>query len=418
MTLSGKTRFDREHDVIDLTDVEVATAGVRVTASARIDEASTRTVIDLKGNVDCDLEQLLARLPPSISGHIRISGTEKRTFSLAGPLRGGASSSENQASAVRLADAVASDATSARTEQGGVRPAAHETTPSTRPLVPLELNGAAQAGWLKAELFGLQAGPGAIDLRLAQGIVAMQPLDLALSGGKLHLSPQLLLNGNPATLVMPAGLVIQNVELSQDVCDTWLRFIAPILSEATRVEGRFSLDLAETRLPLNDPATGALSGQIHIASAQVLPGPMFAEIAAVIGQIESAVRLGGSGDLLGRDKPLVRIDNQQVTFKLQDRRLYSSPLAFNVRNIPVRTRGSVGVDQTLDMVAEITLPVEWVRRAKVLSKLEGKAMEVPIRGTLRHPKVDASGIGQFWKQFGADTLDSLLNGGLQKLIDR
>src|SRR6185369_13476669 len=161
--------------------------------------------------------------------------------------------------------------------------------------------------------------------------------EVTLSGGKLRLSPQLLLNAHPATLVIPAGRVVEDVELSQDLCDTWLKYIAPILSEATRVEGRFSLDLAETRLPLTDPASGDLNGQIHIATAQVLPGPLFAELGALLEQIESSVRLGASSDRLGLDKPLVRIDKQQISFKLQDRRLYSSPLAFNVRNIPVRT---------------------------------------------------------------------------------
>lgn len=418
MTLSGKARFDQARDAIDLTDLEALTAGVRVTANAHIAEASARSVIDLKGEVDCDLERLLSRLQQTIGRHVRITGNGKQTFSLNGPLRSDAVRSEEQTSAIRLIDAGASDDIAKRIATDGVRPAAHEAAAATNPLVPLDLKGETRGGWQKADLFGLQAGPAVIDLRLAKGVVAMQPLEMTLSGGKLRLNPQLLLNASPATLVMPAGIVVQDVELSQDVCDTWLKFVAPILSEATRVEGRFSLDLSEARLPLNDPGSGALSGRIHIANAQVLPGPLFAELSEVIGQIEAAVRIGSQGSLLGLDKPLVQIDKQQVNFKLQDRRLYSSPLAFNVRNIPVRTRGSVGVDQSLDMVAEITLPAEWVRRVKFLASLEGKALEIPIRGTLRHPKVDASGIGRFWEQFGQDALDSLLNGGLQKLIDR
>jgi hypothetical protein len=303
------------------------------------------------------------------------------------------------------------------TPGGAVVTASHIAPASKREVVPLDLKGAAAAGWQGADLFGLKAGPAEVDLRLEKGILAMQPLEMSLSGGKLKLAPRVLLDNQPATVVLPAGPMIENVELSQDLCDTWLRYIAPILSEATRVEGRFSVDLNESHLAVNAPAAGDLSGRLRIDAAQVLPGPLFVELADYLGEIESAVTRSAPSDLLGLDKPLVRIDRQTVNFKLQEGRLYSSPLEFNVRNVRVRTRGSVGVDQTLDLVAEIFFPAEWARRLSFLARLEGKALEIPIRGTLRHPKLDGSGIGRFWEQFGQDALNNLLNGVVPRRPD-
>jgi hypothetical protein len=380
LKLSGQSRIDRRRDEIELTQFAAESTGIRVTAGGRVADVSSRAIADLQGTINCDFEQLQTRLQETVGRHIHLQGTDAGSFTVQGPLR-------NTISA------------------------------TAQPLVPLELGGRFAAGWQHGDLFGLQAGPGTIDLRLSDGVLAMQPLDLALSGGELKLAPRLLLTGRPATLVIPAGPLVRNVELSQDVCDSWLKFIAPILSEATRVEGRFSVDMHETRLPLSDPAVGQFGGRLEIATAQVLPGPLFAEIGAIIGQLESAVRLGG-GDLLGLQQPLVKIENQRVEFRMQDRRIHSTPLEFNVRNVVVRTRGSVGVDQTLDLVAEIILPAEWVRRVPFLARLQGKPLEVPIRGTLHRPRLDGKSIGNAWQQFGLDALDSLLNGGFQKLFDR
>lgn len=388
--LKGAARIDRQQDRIELTNLDVATDGIHVTASGQVSEASRRAVIDLHGESDYDLERLLARLQGLIGNRVRVSGKERHKFSLSGPLF---------------------------EPTGSDRQHGHSEHPLA--LVPLELKGEAAAGWQKGDLFGLQAGAGVIDVRLAQGILAMQPLEMPLSGGQLRLAPRVLLTGQPVRVVLPAGPLVRDVQLSQEVCDAWLKYSAPILSEATRVEGKFSVDLNEATLPLSDPASGNLSGRLDIESAQVMPGPLFNEIGEFVAQIEQVARLGQPGSLLGLDKPLARIDKQKVEFKLQDRRLYSSPMTFSIRNIAVRTRGSVGVDdESLDMIAEIALPTEWTRRVSFLARMQGKPLEIPIRGTLRNPKLDGSGIGRAWEQFGIDALDGLLNGGLQKLFDR
>lgn len=415
LSLSGKTTFDPIQDRVELATCEMKSTGMSLTAKGTVTEVSTRAVVDLNGEVDYDLEKLVAQLQETLGRHVRVTGQERRRFSLNGPLRNVTPQSEDAAPAVQLADAPGPEAPTGNTT---VVPAAHVAPALRAAPVPLDLNGAAGAGWQGADLFGLTAGPAEVDLRLARGILAMQPLEMTLSGGTVKLAPRILLDNQPVMVVLPKGPMIENVELSQDLCDTWLRYVAPILSEAARVEGRFSIDLDESHLAINSPASGNLSGRLRIDTAQVLPGPLFAELAEYLGKIESAVTRSAPSDLLGRDKPLVRIDKQTVSFKLQEGRLYSSPLEFNVRNVRVRTRGSVGIDQSLDLVAEIFLPAEWVRRLSFLARLEGKALEIPIRGTLRHPKLDGSGIGRFWEQFGQDALNNLLNGVVPRRPDR
>jgi hypothetical protein len=289
---------------------------------------------------------------------------------------------------------------------------------AARPTVPVDMKGEASLGWKSGDLYGLQAGAADVGLTLADGTVTLRPVDLEVSGGRLKLAAQALFNDGPGRIVVPAGPIIENVELTDEVCDTWMKFIAPIMSQATRTEGRFSVELDETRVPFADPATANLSGRLTIVKGQVLPGPLFTEIGGLIGNIVATASGNSPRDLLGLDTPLVRMDRQQIQFKLQDRRMYHSPVDFKVRNVVIRTHGSVGVDQTLDIVAEISFSEELLARAKFLSQFRDRPLLLPIQGTLRKPKVDPQVVGRLAAEFGQNAIEGIINRGLQKLIDR
>jgi hypothetical protein len=291
-------------------------------------------------------------------------------------------------------------------------------TADSRPLVSPDLAGQAATSWSEANLFGLQTGPGDVLLTLNQGVAAMRPLEVSFGNGKLFLAPQIVMTGTPAQLMVPAGPVISGVELTDEFCDSWLKFIAPILSQATRSSGRFSLELDESRLPLSNLGAGELSGRFIVERGEVLPGPLFDEINGLISQIISGVGRNGPVDFLGSDRPLMVIPRQSVAFEMHEGRIYHEPMEFQGRGIVICTRGSVGLDQTLDVVAALTLSDDLTSRVPLLGKLKGQALEIPISGTLQRPRLDRRAIGGLAKQFGQNVLDMLLNNGLQNLLDR
>ena len=92
-----------------------------------------------------------------------------------------------------------------------------------------------------------------------------------------------------------------------------------------------------------------------------------------------------------------------------------------VGDVVVRTSGSVGLDQTLDLVAEIPIREKWVQRDQVLRGLAGQTLKVPIRGTVQNPKLDAKAIAQLSKQMLQGAAGGLLNDaidrGLQKGLE-
>jgi hypothetical protein len=382
MSLTGEGRLLRGEKAIELARLEAVSDGMRVQADGRLSDLFSQCQIDLEGEASVDMARFVERLRDFLGPHVQLAGKERRRFSIHGPLRG----------AVAAAD--------------------------IHPIVPLEMKGAASLGWKSGDLYGLEAGAADVDLALADGIVTLRPIDLSVSGGKLKLAGRALLNGGPVQVLVPAGPIIENVELTDEVCDTWLKFIAPILSQATRAEGRFSVELDETRVPLSDPGAADLSGQVKIANGQVLPGPLFTEIGGLIGNIVGTATGSSPRDFLGLSTPLVRLDRQNVKFQLVQRRIHHSPVEFDVRNVVIRTHGSVGLDQTLDIVAEISFSEDLLSRAKFLSQFREKPLALPIRGTLRQPKVDPEAIGRFAAQFGQNAVEGIINRGLQKLLDR
>ena len=371
LKLTLRSRVQRDPDSIELLQLAAESDGLTLRATGSIAEIFSRCSVDLNGEADYDLARVIERVRDTVGPHLQIVGKETRRFSIKGPLRNPA------------------------------HPAA------ARPIVPPELSANGGMGWQRAQLFGLVAGVGNLDLTLSQGIVSMRPLDMAVSGGRLKLAPRLLLTGGPAVVEMPAGPVFDGVVLSEEVCDSWLKFIAPIVAQATRTDGRFSLVLDETRLPLTDPAAAEVSGRVLI-EGQVLPGPLFDEVNRFIGGIVSGIDGGPLRDWLGVDRPLVQIGRQEIAFKLRDQRIYHSAMDFTARGILIRTRGSVGLDQSLDLVASIALTDEMLSRAKFLGRLQGRSLEIPIQGTLQKPRLARGAIGRLAEQLGQGLLDRII----------
>jgi hypothetical protein len=382
MTLKGEGRYVRDKKLLDLSRFEAVSDALHLTAIGRLTDLWASPRIDLDGETSIDMARLVERFRDTLGPHVQMAGKEIRRFSIRGPLR---------------SPAVAA---------------------APKPIVPRELTGEASLGFNSADLYGLQAGKADIDLALAEGAVTLRPVEIDVSGGKLKLAAQALLNEGPVRVMVPAGTIIDNVALTDEVCDTWMKFIAPIVSQATRAQGQFSVDLDETRFAVADPAAADLAGRLTIARGQVLPGPLFTEIGGLVGNIVAAASGGSPRDFIGLDAPLVRIDRQEVRFKLHERRMYHTPVEFKVRELVIRTRGSVGVDQTLDLIAEISFSDQLLSRAKFLSNYRDHPLVLPIHGTLRKPKVDPQVVGRLAAEFGQNAVEGIINKGLEQLLDR
>jgi hypothetical protein len=169
-----------------------------------------------------------------------------------------------------------------------------------------------------------------------------------------------------------------------------LSYIAPVLADATRTSGRFSLELDGARLPVGDPAGGTLSGTLAMHEVVVGPGPMVTNLFQSL-----------PGNL--PPPPSIRVaDESHVRFALAERRVRHEGLEFGVplpgpgRRLDVRSSGSVGLDdKSLDVKLVLPIPADLRQDRPLLAALAGKTISVGVAGKLGEPEVVFDGsIGQ------------------------
>jgi hypothetical protein len=219
------------------------------------------------------------------------------------------------------------------------------------------------------------------------------PINLALALQPASASPR----GQPELVIEP-GVVLPQTAVTPEVCRDLLKYIAPVVADVTEVRGDFSIEVDRWRLPLAEPATGEGSGRLVISSLEVGPGPLVAELA---------------GFLKTRSKLLV-VEKGPVAFHMADGRIQHGDMVFRIEGLTVRTHGSVGLDKSLALVAEVPMPGHLLGDGPVAAVLAKQTLTIPISGTLSKPRIDAAGLGDS----GMDILSNVLGEVLQgKKID-
>ena len=273
--------------------------------------------------------------------------------------------------------------------------------------------------WEGADLFGLPIGAGSLGATLQKGTIKVDPLAISIGEGRLNAAPQVTLTPPPSALQLAPGPLITDVAISQQVAERILKFIAPVLADATRIDGEFSMALREFATPLGNTGQTRASGQLAIHSAQVLPGPAVAEWVALARQVRGVVRDGVEGVAQSNASPLLTVTDQTIPFQLADGRVYHQGFNFDVGDVRVISEGSVGTDETLDLLLTIPILDEWVeRRPVILGGLRGQAIRFPVRGTFSRPQLDREAFRELSRQLLESAAEGAINTGINLLLER
>lgn len=243
-------------------------------------------------------------------------------------------------------------------------------------------------------------------MRVRPGADIMAPV-------KFHIVPRLR-RDNGWILELEAGRVLDHVQASPELCDAWLKFAMPVLAEVTQVAGEFSVDVQALQIPLERLAAGQASGTISVHSFELGPGPLVRQF---LPAIETLRGLSGRSEAA----PLERISlarDSQVTFRLVDGRVYHEGLRLQFPQLAIETHGSVGLDESLAMVAEITLADTLLGKGPLGRALKSRPIQLPISGTLRKPKVDLAQLRGLGRQRVRETARELIGNELERGLDR
>ena len=176
--------------------------------------------------------------------------------------------------------------------------------------------------------------------------------------------------------------LLNHARLEPSVASSVLAYIAPVLADATRTGGEFSLRLNGATLPVGDPADGTLAGVLSMHRVDLGPGPL-----AVKTFQELPLRLP--------PPPTVRFaDDAHVDFRLGERRIWHTGLEFGLPlkqpglRLDVHSSGSVGLDDdSLDLKLELPIPSGLPQDRPVIAALAGRKISIGVGGTLDDPQV-------------------------------
>ena len=354
----GSGVYEPQRDSVAIDRLELTADALRLRLNGKLHQLSTTRDVRLSGEADYDLARLTPIVQTYLGRGVALSGRDTQGFELSGPT----------------------------------------AAPLGASLPWEKLSGAARLGWDQLNLYGLQTGKQTLDARMSQGLVRVAPLSVAAGGGRLRIAPALQLAPQPKTLHLEPGILADHVAITPEMANEQMKYVMPILAGVANVSGAFSVVIDDLRLPLDDPASGSLSGKLTVHAVDVGPGYITQELAT----------------LLQQPLKMSLTRESTVDFKMIQGRVYHQNLEFAFPDVVVRTHGSVGVaDQSLSLVAEMPIPAKLLGPVPALqTALANQTIRVPIGGTLSRPTLDVAAFQQVAAQFTRNAVQGLLNQGV------
>ncbi|HEX4613327.1 MAG TPA: DUF748 domain-containing protein [Urbifossiella sp.] len=358
-------RYDQSAERLTLTTGHVQRPGLAVEGKGTWSKFDTTQDVDLSGTLTYDLAVLSPELRNAVGGGFQATGKGSRPFALRGSLNPpGAAGS----------------------------------------LAGLAANGA--AAWEGVRAFGFEMGPAELTARVANGVGAISPVSATFGGGRVNLQPTVKLGPGPGELSFAKGRIVDKAKMTPAVCAGAIGYALPVVANAAQAEGEVSFDLDDNRIPLADFTGAALRGKVQVHRAAVSAGPVVSEVMKLIG--EPAPRV-------------VLANEMAVPVRVEAGRVYHENLALTVNGYSIKTSGSVGFDGTLALVADVPIPGTFPglkNNPTLKTALDGKAVKVPIGGTMTHPAVDHGAFSAAVAAVARDAAKNAVQGAGRDLLHR
>ena len=158
----------------------------------------------------------------------------------------------------------------------------------------------------------IQLGPAQIEVRIINGLLRAEPFQVAVGDGRVQLAPSIDLNSEPLWMTLGSTSSAEGIHLTREMTGSWMKYVAPLLADATDAEGAFSVAIQQAEIPLLQPYASRIEGQLKIHSAALGPGPLSRQLIDVASQIK---RLAGQGDSRVAD-PAESLGSAQTTKRL------------------------------------------------------------------------------------------------------
>ena len=362
-TVGGQAEYKFTSDSVVIKSIRLRGDGLAADGSGRINDLTSVCRINLAGTLQTDADRIVTRFRDIYGIDLQMSGKDEGKFVVRGPL-------------FETTDAAASTVAANSPKQADDK----------------NLFARAQVNWQSGSVYGLPFGQGKLGVRADSQQLDFDPINLPLSSGKLVFDPAILF-GEQYLLTVKADKIVSRAELTPQICREWLKYVNPFLAEATEARGKFSADLKkEAVMPLSNPLGGSIDGDITLHSAKVGPGPLGRQIIAIAEQVRAIAKGKPLGETLlaaaagsqnNSQIVLLEMPEQTVNCQVKDGRVHHNQMTFQIKDVIVQTSGSIGADETIDIVAKI----QYTGDTKLPAGLAGNAIQIPIKGTIGRPSI-------------------------------
>jgi len=277
------------------------------------------------------------------------------------------------------------------------------------------LQAKSQIGWDAANVVGIEVGKSDVPLLIENGIFRSKT-SIPVSQGAMRWDLDGNIGGDPILIRQAPEKVLENVAITPQMCQGWLKYVTPLLADVTSVQGQLSLQIDHAEIVPTDSLRQTIEGQLQIHGASVGPGPLADQLLAIVQQVKS-LRKGLTTDAnspTGSQATWLQMPEQNINFAVDKGRVSHKNLQIKAGDIVMSTEGSVSVDGQLSLRANIPIAKDWVDGTPALASLVGQNIQIPIGGTIQKPQVDFSAFAGITRQIA----ESAVQGVVQKQFDK
>jgi len=288
---------------------------------------------------------------------------------------------------------------------------------SRRPDGSTSLNVTANLGWESGAIAGVVFGPSAIPVTMNETTVAIRNAVVPVDEGRITVSADVHYLPGPLWMDVKPGVIAENLRMTPELSDRWLQYLAPMVAQATRIDGTFGVELSEAKVNLDEPMKSRVRGQLQINQVAFDAGPVANQLLGSIEQIQMIAK-GRAADTTTPEKnrTLATLPTQSVDFDFSDGLITHQRMFMVVDRATVITSGQVHVNGNLALVTQVPLDATWL--GSDLKALAGKTITMPIGGTLSRPRLDPTAIRNLVTQLGTQAIQSQAENYLEKQLNR
>ena len=284
---------------------------------------------------------------------------------------------------------------------------------------------ATDLGWESGHITGMDIGPALVPVILTETSLKVEQAQIPVNRGKLAFAGQLHYRPGPVWMHLEPGATASSIQLTPEMTDRWLKYVAPLVANATRIQGTLGAQIDDATIVFDQPQQTQVTGRINISEAEMTAGPLASQIIQSIGSLTSLT--GGLSPPLApqsvaqpspspKTTNLVTLPPQTVDFSVRQGIVSHQRLYLQLDRAQVITSGRVAFDGSLNMIAQIPLDARWLGRD--IQQLAGQVVTLPIDGSISRPSLDSSSFRQIATQLGTQAIQSTAENYLQQQLNK